>query len=95
MKVRFKDWDCVLQWGKYGNKQPALQLIDAENGEPIATASVSLDVELKPNEIIIKDWSENEGMLDTLVKSGIVEDTGEVVQTGFVLANVCRILKRG
>ena len=42
-QVRFKDWDCIVQKRQYGNGRVALQLIDAEDGSPIATAS-----ELRP-----------------------------------------------
>jgi hypothetical protein len=92
--VKFKTWNCNLTWSVYRNKQPALQLVDAYTDEPIATASVSLDVPLEPDEILIKDWSENEGMLLSLEQAGIIEDTGKRIPSGFVQAAVCKILKR-
>jgi len=93
MTVRFKDWDCELRWGFYGNGRRALELYD--NG-PIAKATVNIpEVELAEDEVCIKDWSENEGMLDALVEAGIVEDTGRRVEAGFVTAPVARIKKNG
>jgi hypothetical protein len=83
--VRFKDWDCIVQKCQYGNGRPALQLIDANDGDPIATATVNLpDVPAGPNEVFIKDYSENEGMLKALTDAGVIKPTGDSVRSGFV-----------
>ena len=74
IKVRFKQWDCIIGKGKYGNGRIALQLIDANDGSMVAVATVNLpDVELNPGEIIIKNYSENEGMLNTLYEAKLKE----------------------
>lgn len=41
--VRFKDWSCTVQMPlpTYGNGRKAICLIDAEDGQPIATATVN------------------------------------------------------
>ncbi len=71
----------------------ALFLIDANDGEPVATCTVNMpDLALAENEICIKDYSENDGMLDFLVKEGIVEDTGKMVSSGYVQIPICRLL---
>jgi hypothetical protein len=63
------------------------------SGEPFGTATVNLpDAELEPDEVCIKTWGGNEGMLDFLVRNGIVEPTGRTVQTGFVDAPVCKLI---
>jgi hypothetical protein len=77
--------DVVIQLHKYSNGRPAIQLIDAEDGEPYATATVNIpDVLLLDNEVLVKDYSENEGMLDFLCKNNIVTPTQNGVQSGFV-----------
>lgn len=77
--------DVVIQLHKYSNDRPVIQLIDAEDGEPYATATVNVpDVLLLDNEVLIKDYSENEGMLDFLVRNNIVTPTQNGVQSGFV-----------
>lgn len=92
MKLKFRQWNCVLQTAQYGNGRTALQLVDAEDGEPVATATVNLpDETLGENEVFIKDYAENEGMLKTLQDAGIVEPTGKVVASGFVAIPVCRL----
>jgi len=91
--VRFKRWDCKLVWSYYGNDRRALQLIDAVDFSRVATATVNIpDKALESDEVFIKDYSENEGMLDALVKAGIVEDTGRRVTTGHVTVPVCRVI---
>jgi hypothetical protein len=83
--VRFKDWDCVVEKCHYGNGRPALVLNDARDGEQIAVGTVNLpDVPAGPNEVFIKDYSENEGMLAALEAAGVVKSTGASVRSGFV-----------
>lgn len=94
--VQFKDWQCVLEFKSYSNKRIAIQLVDAEDGSPIATATVNLpDKELKEGEVFIKDWSENEGMLRALCVAKVVEQVEwprNTVRTGFVEAHRCKLL---
>lgn len=93
--VQFKQWNCILKWGEYGNGRAALQLMDADVGDLVMTATVNLPEEdLEDNEVFIKDYSENDGILEVLVNAGIIEDTGRRVQTGFVTIPVCRVLKK-
>ena len=48
-----------------------------------------------PDEIYIKNWSENEGVFEALCEIGVLEDTGEKIKTGYVYANVGRITPFG
>jgi hypothetical protein len=90
--VRFKSWDCIVRKRQYDNGRPALVLVDAEDGSPIATATVNLpDVPLGRNQVAIKDWSENEGVLDALVAAGVVKHTGQTVPSGFVEVPICEL----
>lgn len=91
-RVRFKQWDCIVRKRQYDNGRPALQLIDAEDGSPIATATVNLpDLPAGPNQVFIKDYSENVGMLDALVAAGVVKPTGQMVRSGYVEVPVCEL----
>lgn len=87
-----------LEFHKYPQKYGggvALQFVHVETGEPGFTATVNIPAmahSLEPNQVFIKNWSENEGVLDELVRLGIVEDTGLRVPTGFVEAAVCKLL---
>lgn len=72
--VRFKEWVCELQFGKYPNGRTAIELVDYKTYEPIATATVNVpEIVLAENEIIIKDYSENQGMFQALYNAEIVK----------------------
>jgi hypothetical protein len=91
--IKFKDWECDVEFSKYRNGRTAILLVDRVDGSPIATATANLPLEiLADNEVFIKDWMENEGILSALINAGIIEDTGRTVRNGFVFANVARIL---
>lgn len=84
-----------LKWGRYGNGRDALELIDADDGIPIMKASVNIpDFMLDPDEIIIKDYAENEGVLDFLQSNGIIGPTIGMANTGYVECPFAKILKR-
>lgn len=66
--------------------------MDADDGEPVSTCTVNIDEFLSSKEVVIKNYSENEGMLDFLIKEGIVKDTGKRVQLGYVEAPIVTLL---
>lgn len=73
--VNFLDCLCVVTFAQYGNGRTAIELDEEATGEPMATATVNVpDYPLAPNEVVIKNYSENEGMLDVLIKAGIVSE---------------------
>jgi hypothetical protein len=70
----------------------ALELVDITDGELVAVATTNLpNVHLEEGEVIIKDYSENEGMLDFLLNNHIVERTGKKVNSGFVTMEICKL----
>jgi hypothetical protein len=93
MTIKFKNWNCEPQFLQYSNKRTAIRLIDSRDGDPIAVATVNLpDEELNDNEVIIKDYSENKGMLQSLQSAGIVSEPLRYIKTGFVKCPVCTLL---
>lgn len=80
-----QSYNVTVNLAKYANNRTSISLTDADDGQPYATATVNIDhVLLADNEVLIKDYSENEGMLDFLVKNNIVTPTPNGVQSGFV-----------
>jgi hypothetical protein len=78
-------YSVTVKLGKYANGRTAIHIDDAIEGYPYATATVNIDhVLLADNEVLIKDYSENEGMLDFLIRNNIVTPTPNGVQSGFV-----------
>jgi hypothetical protein len=91
--VHFRDWDCILQKLRYENGRPALRLVDAEDGSPIAKATVNLpEVPAAANQVFIKDDSENAGLLAALTGAGVVRATGETIRSGFAEIAICELL---
>ena len=66
--------------------------VDKCPGERIATLTVNIpEAEIADDEIIVKTWSENEGIAKDALASGLFEDTGRRIPTGFVEAQVWRV----
>jgi len=90
MEVKFKEWLCNVEKHKYSNGRLALRLTDIEDGSPIATATINIpEYPLGEGFVIVKDYSENEGMLDALTKAGIVQHTGGTITSGYITAPIC------
>lgn len=91
--IKFNHYICKVAIMKYDNDRIAIQLLDAEDNSPIATASINLpEVKLEKDEVIIKDYSENEGILQVLLDAGILEKTGKSVNVGFVNVKICKLI---
>jgi len=77
----------------YNNGRIALELLDPDDGEIQATATVNVpEFPLKDGYVLLKGWSENEGIPEALEKAGVVRLTKHTVQTGFVKAQVAKLL---
>lgn len=86
-------YQLQAQFTQYQNGQPAIQLIDLEDGMPFATASVAMtNIDLNPNEVCIKNWSENEGLMEAMIAANIISEPLYTVPSGFVEVPVCRLL---
>ena len=88
--INFMGYQCIATVAKYGNGRTAIQLIDSRDYEPIATATVNIpQVPLDPDEVIIKNYSENEGIESPLIQAGIIGDKPlRYVQTVYVTVPV-------
>ena len=70
-----------------------IQLYDVEDGMPYATATIALS-EMRDIEgyVAIKDYSENEGMLDFLIEHGIISQPVTHIESSFVKIPICKLL---
>ena len=83
-KLRFKNDIVYAKLEKYRDGSPAITMY-TDDGEPYMVATTYLPgVQLKDDEIAIKDWSENRGILDVLIKAGVVSKPIRVEKSGFV-----------
>lgn len=91
--VKFKEWTCKMNFAQYKNDRTAIELVDSSNGEPIAMATVNIPEEdIEDDEVIIKNYSENDGMLDALMDAGVVGEPLRMVKSGFVEVPVVKLL---
>lgn len=73
MKVKFKKWDCVTRIGWYGNGNLGIELIDEKDGGVVAKATTNTGKVLPDNQVAIKDWTENMGMVEALKEAGVID----------------------
>lgn len=91
MKVNFNNEKCKVKIGLYANGRLAIQLVDDEY-RPFATSTVNLpDKELEEGCVYIKDYSENEGMVEALKDAGIIEEVVDQEISGFVTIPECKL----
>jgi hypothetical protein len=79
-----------IKRGTYSNGGTSLSLIDAVDHCPFANCTINM-VGLEHDELAIKNYSENEGMLDFLLKEGIVERPHRYESSGYVLVPICKL----
>lgn len=92
--VKFKKWTCTIKKARYANAQhPTLTLHDQADGMLIAKATINIpDLPLIDGQVVIKDYAENEGMLDALIKAKIITPPIGYVKTGFTESPICWLL---
>jgi hypothetical protein len=87
--------NCTFKIGEYYNGNLALQIVDNEG--VIATCTVNGKAVFTNGDIIgVKDYSENEGMVDFLKSMGIIEDTPIYKEiSGFVTIPYFKLTESG
>jgi len=96
MKVKFKDWNCIIEWAIYSqNNNIAIKLLDENTKELVAVATTNTSEETDWTKIQVKDWSENRGMWEALVDSGVIEsEPVEKITSYFVQVKVGKLTKQ-
>lgn len=85
-----------LQLDKYRGGATAIRIVgdDEEFGgeEPWGVLTVNIPgTPLAQDEILVKTWSENEPFRAPALATGLFEDTGRRIPSGFVLAEVWKL----
>ena len=87
----YKGTAVYLKRGTYANGAAnSLAMIDATDHFPYANCTINVPG-LDIDEVAIKDYSENEGMLEFLINEEIVEKPHREVYSGYVSIPVCRL----
>ena len=83
---------CNVVKEKFPDGGTSIRLVHSETGEPYATATIGGFFPNNPDIVVIKDYSENKGMLGLLEEAKVVKHTGMVVETGLVASPICKVL---
>lgn len=88
-KVKFLGEECTLSLQAYMRGGHALQLL-CEDGSPMAMATTWVEG-LEPQEMAIKDYSENEGIYDALLEAGVIQPYHRTIDSGFAKLKVVKL----
>lgn len=95
--MNYKGYECRVVLETYARGGTCIRLVGAGGdyvGEPMATAT-SWVPGLGSDEVAVKDYSENEGMVDHLIDAGVVSPPHRFVESGHVTLPVCRMATKG
>ncbi len=93
MELQFKEWKCIVVPAYYGNGRKALKLNQDSTNEPIAVATVNVvDFPCSDDCVYIKDYAENEGMVEALIKADIIHPEAiHSVPSGYVMIGMYKL----
>lgn len=81
----------IVSLTRFADNDAICIVITTPAGAIAARASVNVDTPLDRFQTVIKDWSENEGVLQALIDAGAVVSTGLTVPCGYVDGEVCNL----
>ena len=70
--IKFNGAECTLAFSEYENGNTAIVLMDGGTHYAVATLN-DPELELEADQVLIKDYSENEGMVKALQDAGLVQ----------------------
>tara|TARA_R110002050_G_scaffold38456_4_gene94961 strand:+ start:375 stop:680 length:306 start_codon:yes stop_codon:yes gene_type:complete len=90
----FFQGEVELVFNKYGNGRTAILLVDKEDKSPVAVATVNIPDyhDLKDDEVIIKNYSENDGMIETLQEAGVIGPIIKSIPVGYAAGFLHKLL---
>ena len=80
--IKFAGVDCDLDYTRYYDGNKCLILVDSE-GFTVTKATTNIDTPLEPDQVCIKSYSENKGMLKALFDAGVIERVVEIEAQGY------------
>jgi len=88
--MKFQGTSVKVWKRQHPNGCNRIDLIDESDGLPYATCTIMMD-DLQENEVAIKNYSENAGMLDFLLEEELVEKPHRFINQGYVAIPICKI----
>lgn len=95
LKTKYLDEpQAELFISKYEDGGAPYILFKSVHDEPLCVATVNIpELELADDDVCIKTWSENEGLLEEMIRLAIIEPPYRMVACGpYVHASICKIL---
>jgi len=93
MNITFGKYGCRVVFAKYNNNRTAILLEDSIDLSTVVVATINIpEHPLDVDEVIIKDYSENSGILDCLIQNKVISEPVRFIQTGYVTVPVCKLL---
>lgn len=90
-EVKFGQWNCVIKKTKYvDNDNLALVLLDKEDSSLIAYVTVNTGAKFPSDIAAVKNYSENQGMLEAITEAGLVEEVITEIPVGYVSVPVVK-----
>ena len=88
--------ECDIEIGKYfKTNKNYIKFIEKETGEPWTTASVNIpDIHIGDEDVILKIYSENSGIMQDLLDNDIIEEPHSYIQSQMVQFPVARIKEK-
>lgn len=94
VKTQWINETAHMRQAQYRDGSIALQLFD-EYGSPLMTPTVNLEAygeHPAEGNVFIKDWSENQGILQSLIDEKVISEPIRQVPAGFTFAYECTLL---
>jgi hypothetical protein len=83
----------VTEYDLNGRTAILLHDINSVAMDLVAVATINIpDVEVGMNEVLIKDWLENEGMVEALQRAGVIGPVLDMVPAGYTAASKHELL---
>lgn len=95
--AKYIDEPCVISIGEYANGRKAISIADVD-GFPMATATSNIpewDAQLEEDDVIMKTYSENEGIMEDLIAQGVISEPHAEGSNGFANFPICKLLVKG
>lgn len=85
-------YNCTIRVGVYSTRAIAIQFIGTE-GLPVGVLTVNVPgTELGEDELLVRAWGGHSYLAGDALQTGWFEDTGRRVPTGFVEAQIWRVI---
>ncbi len=93
-ELQFFQGEVELVFNKYGNGRTAIVLVDTEDNAPLLVATINVPeyIDLKDDEVIIKNYSENDGVIPILMINGVIGPALDTIPVGYATATIHKLL---